>query len=83
MKPIADRRFKEAKITIRNLNGNDTLFIDDGTGDENLVLIPNQSTQGHIWYIDGNTRYKTFRATLLIDGLKVDQGSTIKSDGQT
>lgn len=58
-------KFEEVHLEIRDVNGVDMLFTSDGK------LLANQGSNGHIYYVDGNPRYKTFRTSFLVDRKKV------------
>jgi len=64
----------EAKLVIRNVNGVDLLFLEDGR------LLANQGCEGHIYYINGESRYKTFRTAFLVDHKNVDTGRALKRE---
>jgi hypothetical protein len=68
MKPAKIKGIEEIELVICNVNGNDLLFTSDGK------LLANQGSGGHIYYIPGSIRYKTFRTSLLVDHktVKVD-----------
>ena len=65
---------EEVRLVIRNHNGMDLLFTEDGK------LLANQGDRGHFYYIDVNNqpRYKTFRTSFLVDHKNVDTGEAIK-----
>jgi len=75
MKPAKIKDVEEVKLVIRNVNGNDLLFTEDGK------LLANQGANGHFYYIHVNDepRYKTFRASFLVDHDKVDLGDSLKA----
>lgn len=60
-------KLEEVTLEIRNVNGVDLLFTSDGK------LLANQGSEGHVFYIHENIRYKTFRTSFLIDNKKVKQ----------
>jgi hypothetical protein len=74
MKQVKINDVKEVKLIIRNVNGMDLLFTDDGK------LLANQGSGGHFYYIDvqGEPRYKTFRTAFFVDHDKVDTGESLK-----
>lgn len=81
MKPVKSKEFEEVKLVIRNYKGNDVLFVVGEGGD--LKMLPNQSTEGHFYYIGSNPRWKTFRCSLLVDNNTVSQGAPIQDkDGE-
>jgi hypothetical protein len=71
MEVFTHPKFEEATIEIRNVNGVDLLFTSDGK------LIANQGDGGHIYYVAGNPRYKTFRTSFLVDNRKVKQQGSV------
>jgi len=68
MKLAKIKGIEEVDLVVCNVNGNDLLFTSDGK------LLANQGSGGHIWYIEGSIRYKTFRTSVLVDhkSVKVD-----------
>ena len=60
-------KLEQVSLEIRNVNGVDLLFTSDGK------LLANQGNAGHIYYVDGNPRYKTFRTSFLIDNKNIKQ----------
>lgn len=74
IKPVQIKGVEEVHLVIRNVNNVDTLFTSDGK------LIANQGCEGHFFYIGDNPRYKTFRTSFLVDGVKVDTGPAFAND---
>lgn len=72
MKPVKLEEFEEVKLVIRSVNGIDVIFTEDGK------ILPNQTAEGHIFYVGDNPRYKTFRTSFLVDGKKVDMDKAVK-----
>lgn len=74
MKTVKRPETEEVNLIIRNVNGVDTLFTEDGR------LIANQSTEGFFYYVGNNPRYKTFRTSFLVDHRKVDVGPAVETE---
>lgn len=74
MKAVKLKQFEEVKLVIRNVNGIDLLFTEDGK------LLANQGDGGHFYYIGENPRYKTFRTSFLVDHKNVDTGEALARD---
>jgi len=70
MKAVKIKDVKEVKLVIRNVDGNDLIFTDDGR------LLANQGCGGHVYYIGENPRFKTFRTSFLVDHNNVDMGES-------
>ena len=67
MKTLSHPGLETVGLEIRSLNGKDALFTTDGK------LLANQGETGHIYYVrdDRGRRYKTFRASFLVDNESV------------
>lgn len=74
MKQVNLKDIETVNLVIRNVDGVDLIFTDDGK------LLANQGTGGHFYYIDsqGEPRYKTFRTAFYVDHDKVDTGKSLK-----
>lgn len=72
MKPARVKGIEEIKLIIRNVDGLDLLFTEDGK------LLANQGSGGHFYYVGENPRYKTFRTSFLVDHNSVDTGKSLK-----
>ncbi len=72
MKAAKIKGVEEINLVIRNVDGNDLLFTEDGK------LLANQGIGGHFYYIGENPRYKTFRTAFLVDHKSVDVGAALK-----
>jgi hypothetical protein len=74
MKQVKIENVEEVRLIIRNVNGMDLLFTEDGK------VLANQGSNGHFYYIDINDepRYKTFRTAFFVDHDKVDTGESLK-----
>lgn len=72
MRPAKIKGIEEIKLIIRNVDGLDLLFTEDGK------LLANQGSGGHFYYIGENPRYKTFRTSFLVDHKKVDTGKALQ-----
>jgi len=72
MKPAKVKNVEEIKLVIRNVDGNDLIFTEDGK------LLANQGSGGHFYYIGENPRFKTFRTSFLVDHDNVDTGEALK-----
>jgi hypothetical protein len=72
MKAAKIKGVDEVRLVIRNVDGLDLIFTDDGR------LLANQGEAGHFYYIGENPRYKTFRTAFLVDHVNVDTGESLK-----
>ena len=72
MKTVKVTDVEEIGLVIRNVDGLDLVFTEDGK------LLSNQGAGGHFYYIGENPRYKTFRTSFLVDHIKVDTGESLK-----
>ena len=73
MKPAKIKGVEEVRLVIRNVNGSDLIFTEDGK------LLANQGSGGHFYYMGDNPRYKTFRTSFLVDHMDVDTGGALKN----
>ncbi len=73
MRPAKIKDVEEVKLVIRNVNGLDLIFTEDGK------LLANQGSGGHFYYIGENPRFKTFRTSFLVDHKSVDTGGAFRN----